>query len=114
MATEEVIELENVELPVYEEYSIADIYRDISLNGELIITIDVVEEIRLRRTLSVLKAKESAKLKENGLQPDDAKLEFIIIPDPKVPKGLRKLHIVLKGSRKVKLYERIIPTDDLM
>ena len=107
------MELEEVNPENFEEYPIAEIYKDLCLNGELILVIDAIEENRLRRNLSVMKAKEAAKLKDNGLQPDDAKLEFISIADPKLPKEMKKLQIVLKGGKKIKIYQRVVPTEDL-
>jgi len=82
-------------------------------NEEIILVIDKHEEPRLRRRLSVLKAKDLAKLKEAGLEADDSKLEFISIQDNNLPKTQVKVQIVLRTKVRIKVYKIQIPDGNL-
>lgn len=96
-----------------EDTAIVDIYKELLSEGELILTVNLIDEPKLRRTLTVIKARDMAKLKESGFQSDDSKLEFITVKDETLPRGLVKVHIVMKQKPKIRVYGKQIPSGDL-
>jgi hypothetical protein len=76
------------------ELSLADIYNQLLVLGELIVTIPMEEEETLRKGLAGVKAKQNQKLKSSGLAPDPATLSFTVSPN-KEQKGAIDVHIVL-------------------
>lgn len=96
-----------------EDTAVVDIYKELLSEGELILTVNIIDEPKLRRTLTVIKARDMAKLKESGYHSDDSKLEFIMIKDDKLPRGLVKVHIVMKQKPKIRIYGKQIPSGDL-
>lgn len=62
------------------DLSLADIYNQLQVHGELIITIPAGEEKTLRTGLAGVKAKQNAKLKASGLPTDTATLSYTILP----------------------------------
>jgi len=107
------LSVEDIPDDEHQYFSYAEIYKELLANDEIILTIDATEEARLRRRLSVLKAKDFAKLKENALAIDDSKLEFLVIEDPSIPKGTVKLHIVMKSKTRIRVYDMKVPDDSL-
>lgn len=100
-------------LEVSEEIALSEIYKELLIHEEIIYTVEATDEPKLRRNLSVLKAKDAQKLKEAGFQPVDSKLEFITIEDKELPKGLIKIQIVLRPRAKIKVYGKQIPSGEL-
>ena len=97
-----------------EEFTISQIFADLLLSeGELIVVIPKLEDNKLRKGLSALKAKQNAKLRENGIEADGTKLEFIVIEDKALPKELVRLRILLKEPSTVRVYEKLIPDGEL-
>jgi len=93
--------------------SYSDIYKELLTNEELILVIERGAEQVLRRRLTVLKAKDIAKMKDAGLAAEDSKLEFIIIEDEDIPKSLIKLQIVLKARPRIRVYSMAVPDGSL-
>lgn len=93
------------------EVSLSDLYNQVYAANELIIIIDRVDEARVRKGLSSIKAKQNAKLASAGLPKDDATLDFISIEHE--DKNKSKLKIILTGKKKVKIYATIVPDEEL-
>lgn len=82
------------------ELSYADIYGQVVANDELIVTVAADQVDALRIGLTRHKAKQNAKLKSAGLQPDNASLSFETTPS-KEHKGAMDVHIVLAKRTQV-------------
>lgn len=94
------------------EFTLASIWRELSDRGDIIIVIDIVDEPRVRKQLSALKAKENAKLKSADIPPDDKTLEFAIHEDRVLKEqGQVKIQIYLKSKPTVKLHKFIVPKE---
>lgn len=91
------------------EVSLQKLYDEVYKHGDLIIIIDKVDESRVRKGLSSIKAKLAQKMKTAGYQPDDSVLEFIDHEYPE--KDKTKLQIVLKQKPKVKVHKVIVPEE---
>ena len=61
-----------------EELSYAEIYSMATLNGEVVITIPKEELERVKNGLKNFKAKQTAKMKEDGLLPDTSTYTFTV------------------------------------
>lgn len=93
------------------EVSLQKLYDEVYKHGDLIIIIDKLDEQRVRKGLSSIKAKIAQKMKTAGYKPDEAILEFHVheYEDPdKV-----KLQIVLKQKPTVKIHKFIVPDESL-
>lgn len=94
------------------EYTVQSIWRTLSEKGDIIIIIDKVDEIRLRRQISSIKAKEHYKLREAGIPTDNDTIEFIIHKDKELDeKNLIKMQLFLKKKPTIKLHKFIIPKE---
>ena len=92
------------------EFTLASLWNSICDKEDIIIVIDRVDEPRVRKQLSSLKAKENAKMKSAGIKPDDTTLEFIEHKDyPE--KDKIKLQIILKHKPTIKIHKLIIAKD---
>jgi len=92
------------------EFTLASLWQNICETEDIIIVIDKVDEPRVRKQLSSLKAKENAKMKSAGIRPDDTTLEFIEHKDfPE--KDKIKLQIILKHKPTIKIHKLIIAKD---
>jgi len=96
-------------IPDDSEVSLQDLYDQIYKSGELIIIIDKIDEVGVRKGLSSIKAKLAQKMKSAGYQPDNATLEFIVHDYPDTTKS--KLQIVFKAKPTVKVHKIIVPQD---
>jgi hypothetical protein len=95
------------------ERSFQDIYKDLCIYKDVIYVIDAEDEQKLRKGLSQVKAKYTAKLKDAKLLEEPQMLEFIVHPaNPAVqlPKGQIKIQIVLKPQQTVKIHQTIVPS----
>lgn len=63
-----------------EVQSLTDIYQELQTCGELILTIPAEEEEKLRKGLASVKAKQNAKLRDQGLPIDTSVLGFLSAP----------------------------------
>jgi len=91
------------------EVTLASIWKNVCIQEDIIIIIDKTEELRVRKLLSSLKAKENAKMRSAGLKPDDSTLEFIEHKDfNEKEKDKIKLQIVLRRKPTVRVHKMII------
>lgn len=94
------------------EMTLQDIYKQLILKEDIIIIIDAIDEIRVRKGLSSIKAKENAKLRDNDLPTDNTTLEYIVHSDDELKKQKRiKLQIFLKQKATVKIHKMIVADD---
>lgn len=92
------------------EFTIQALWRAVCDRKDIIVVIDKVDEPRLRRQLSTLKAKDNAKLKSADIPTDDSTLEFVLHKDSDLDiQNQVKLQIYLKEKPKVKLHKFIVP-----
>lgn len=102
------------EVTEHEFYTYDDLYKTLLINEEIIIVIEAIEEARLRRRLSVLKSKDAARMKKEGMEPEAIKLEFINIEDKNLKQGLIKLQILMKDSKpKIKIFSLTVAEEGL-
>lgn len=85
------------------------IYKDLTINEDIILVIDKKDENKLRKGLSAVKAKHNSKLKEANLPPSQAVLEFIVHKQADLPKEQIKIQIVLKSPPAITVHQIIIP-----
>ena len=99
------------------EFTVQSIWKVLSRKGDIILIIDKSDELRLRKQLSAIKAKENFKLKDAGIPTDSTTLEFIEHKGEGVKEEIKdgqiKLQIVLKHKPMLKLHKLIIPKGDL-
>lgn len=94
------------------EMTLQDIYKQLILKEDIIIIIDAIDETRVRKGLSSIKAKENAKLRDNDLPTDSTTLEYIVHSDDELKKQKRiKLQIFLKQRPTVKIHKMIVADD---
>lgn len=91
------------------EVSLQDLYDQVYKQGDLIIIIDKIDEARVRKGLSSIKAKLAQKMKSAGYQPDNATLEFI--EHEYEDKSRTKLQIVFKQKPIIKIHKVIVPQE---
>jgi len=92
------------------EFTLVSLWHNICEKEDIIIIIDRIDEPRVRKQLSSLKAKENAKMKSAGVKPDDSTLEFIEHKDfPE--KDKIKLQIILKHKPTIRIHKLIIAKD---
>jgi hypothetical protein len=84
------------------------------MNTEVIITVITEEIEKIKNGLKNLKAKQNAKLKEDGLVPDNSILEFVILP-PKEgdDEAYTDLKIILKAKSTIRIKKMILPDNSL-
>lgn len=90
--------------------SFHDIYKELTIHGDIILIIDAADENKLRKGLSAVKAKHMAKIKESGIKAEAQVLEFVVHPfnvDELNP-GQLKIQVTLKGQQTVKVHKTII------
>lgn len=61
-----------------ERMTFAEILATVALNDEIIITIAMEDVERVKTGLKNVKAKQAAKMKEEGLTPDSSTLSFVV------------------------------------
>ncbi len=109
--------MENMELESLEdiadeaEVSLQKLYDEVYKHGDLIIIIDKVDEPRVRKGLSSIKAKIAQKMKTAGFKPEESTLEFHVHEYKEEDKV--KLQIVLKQKPVVKIHRIIVPDESL-
>lgn len=94
-----------------EELTFSELYASVMLNGEVVITIPPEEVERVKTGLKNCKAKQSAKLKSDGLLPDNSVFTFTVRPseDP----AFIDLSIELSRKSTIKVKALRIPDSDL-
>lgn len=91
-----------------QEMSYSEIYTSASLNGEIVITIPVEEEDRVRTGLKNFKNKLTTKLKEENLPLDNSTLVFVSSPSMEY-EGCIDLSVQVKTRGTVKIKAIRIP-----
>lgn len=94
-----------------EEISYTEIMDNLLLNDEMIITVDPELEVIIKNGLKNLKSRQNAKLREEGLPPDPAVLDFLSYPS-KSFEGCIDLHISLKKKGTFKIKKLTIPSEE--
>ena len=94
------------------EVSYGELLSNLTLSGEIIITIPIEEEIRVKTGLKNLKAKQSTKMKEDGLVPVEETLEFSSVASEDYADCVN-LQIILKRKGVVRIKKMIIPDNAL-
>ena len=96
-----------------QELTLQDLYEQICRDEDIIITIDAIEESRVRKGLSSIKSKYNSKLKDNNLPIDTSTLEFIVHDSPAdKAQGRVRLQIYLKKAATIKVHSIIVPEED--
>lgn len=95
-----------------EETSLHDIWKQLTLSDELIVTIPKSEELTLRRGLATIKAKANAKLKDAGLEPDNKILKFSVTPSKKDRDAI-DVHILLEARRGIRVFDIRVPDNEI-
>lgn len=91
--------------------AITDIYKQLSIHEDIILIIDKADEPKIRKALSAIKAKETAKLKSAGIRPDEMTLEFAQHPPIEgMEPGQIKLQVFFKRKATIKVHKVILPT----
>lgn len=94
------------------EFTLHSIWRTLSERNDIIIVIDAADELRVRKQLSALKAKDNQKLKSANLPTDNSMLEFIKHEDKHLEAEKKlKLQIILKAKPTVQLHAFILPKE---
>ena len=88
--------------------SYSDIYSDLLLNDEIILTIPAEEEERLRTGIKNVKAKLAAKHKEEGLPVESSTLTFTSTPSAEFV-GASDIHIVLSRKAVATVFRKRVP-----
>ncbi len=98
-----------------EELTFSELYASVMLNGEVVITIPPEEVERVKTGLKNLKAKQAAKMKEEGLVPDPSVFTFIERPsnDEEFKDAFIDLSIQLTRRSVIKIAKMRIPDNEL-
>lgn len=91
-----------------QELTYTEILSNVILNSEAIITIPTEEVPKVKTGLKNLKAKQAAKMKEDGLVPDPSVFTFEEIESLEFP-GCVDLRIILKQKSTVKIMKMVLP-----
>lgn len=96
-----------------QEMTLVEIYDKICTDEDIIIVIDAVDEPRVRKGLSSIKAKRNAKLRDSNLPTDDAQLEFVRHEDKDIPKERVKLQIFMRKKPTVTIHSLQVADGEL-
>ena len=93
------------------EYSIEEIWKMLEDNGELHLILPVSEDINeIKKLLSRKKGKQNEKLRQCGIEPAAATLEFQTIT---MGDKMLKLKCLLRSKEKFAISEVVIPSNEL-
>lgn len=95
-----------------QELSYSEILANAVLNGEIVITIPLEDEERVKQGIKNYKSKQATKAKEEGLLVDTSVLAF----QSEISKdftGCIDLHIISKNKGTVKIKKLRIPDNDI-
>lgn len=91
-----------------EEVTFAELLANVMLNDEIIITISPEEVERTKTGIKNTKAKQAARMKDEGLAVDNSVLSFIVTESKDFP-GMADLKIILSRKSTVKIKKLTIP-----
>lgn len=86
------------------------LYEAVQERGELIITVDAANERAVRTGLSMRKARETAKLKNAGIDPGEEVLSFTVTPVKDDPAKIN-IQITLGARKNIRVYSMKVPDD---
>lgn len=95
-----------------EEMSYAEIYASVQLNNEIVITVPVEEEERVKIGIKNVKAKQALKFKEDGLPVDPSVLSFTTTKSKEYENAV-DLTITLTRKAMVPVFKIRIPESGL-
>lgn len=97
-----------------QELTLVELYDKICEEEDIFIVIDAIEESRIRKGLSSVKAKRNSKLKESDLPIDDSVLEFKKHEDEELAKVNRvRLQIYIKRKPTITIHKLDVATGEL-
>lgn len=97
-----------------DEMTLNEIYKQLYTYEDIILIVDRCDEQKIRKGLSAIKAKETAKFKDSGVPHDNMTLEFKVHPQMEgMTKEQIKLQIFFVKKGKVKVYKTILPSEGL-
>ena len=99
------------ELPEQGSMSLTEIYNQLLVYGELILTIPAGEEERLRKGLASVKAKATKKLQDQGLPLDKAQLSYQLLPSKDA--GIINIQIVLGQKNNITVLGMTLPDNEI-
>ena len=91
-----------------EEVTFSELLANVMLNDEIIITIAIEDVERVKTGIKNTKAKQAAKMKEEGLAVDTSTLSFIVSNSEDYD-GMADLKIILSRKSTVKIKQMKIP-----
>lgn len=91
-----------------EEVTFSELLANVMLNDEIVITIAIEDVERVKTGIKNTKAKQAAKMKEEGLAVDNSTLSFIV-SDSEDYEGMADLKIILSRKSTVKIKQMKIP-----
>lgn len=77
------------------DISIKELFAQLLISNELLVTIENHQVEDLKKSLISVKAKENARLKSKGIPVDNSKLTITEVIKADVPEGYTKLHLLL-------------------
>ena len=93
-----------------EDLSYEEILANLMMNQELIITIPIEKETAVRNGLKNMKSKQNARMKAEGLAPDNSVLEFFSYPSKEYPECV-DLRIELKNKAVIRVKKMVVPSN---
>ena len=93
------------------DVSIKELYAQLLISGELLITIESHQVEDLKRSLISVKAKENARMKNKGMPVDNSKLTVTEVVKANVPEGYTKLHLLLSKPKQFNIARIETPSD---
>lgn len=100
-----------------DEVSMSEIYKQLTINDDIILVIDKEDEASLRTGLASVKYKTNKAIKESGIgSPESRTIEFRIIPwtpeemesETVETEGRIKLQIFLKARSSIRVHQLIV------
>lgn len=89
--------------------SLLDIYNQLLTHKEIIITVPIEEEDKIRTGLASVKAKQSKKLRDNGFTPGRESLSYQVSPNADAPKAHIDMKILLKERTTINVVSMKLP-----
>lgn len=93
------------------EVSYEEILANLTMNGELMITVPEDSETSVKNGIKNFKSKQNAKLKSEGLPPDTSTLEFNSYPSSEYEDCVR-IHIILKKKAVIVVKKIELPSGE--
>ena len=98
-----------------DEQTLSDIYKNVTVNEDIILVIDAEDEEMLRKGLASIKYKANRAAREAGFELDARSLEFRVLPWTKEEKekeqgweGKIKIQVWLKAKQSIRVHRMMI------